>query len=71
MPACGSNSKSPETGEMVCSEVNLMKLACIRRLHPRQHERVTQSDRALQETLRGFQRNAAAPVVSHFIAEKI
>ncbi len=39
--------------------------------HLRQHERVTQSDRALQDTLRGYLRETAVPVVSHFIAEKV
>ena len=38
--------------------------------HLRQHERVTESDRKIQEEIRSFQRDAADPVISHFLAER-
>jgi MFS family permease len=38
--------------------------------HLRQHERVTATDRALQDRVRAFQRDATDPVVSHFVAER-
>jgi MFS family permease len=38
--------------------------------HLRQHERVTESDRELQEQIRELLRDATKPVVSHFIAER-
>ncbi len=38
--------------------------------HLRQHERVTASDRELQEQIRVLLRDATKPVVSHFIAER-
>ena len=38
--------------------------------HLRQHERVTESDREIQEKLRTFLKDDTEPVVSHFIAEK-
>jgi predicted MFS family arabinose efflux permease/quinol monooxygenase YgiN len=38
--------------------------------HLRQHERVTESDRELQEQIHELLRDAAEPVVSHFIAER-
>jgi hypothetical protein len=39
--------------------------------HLRQHERVTASDRELQDQIRKFLQDEAEPVVSHFIAEVI
>jgi MFS family permease len=38
--------------------------------HMRQHERVTASDRKLQDQIRKLLRDATEPVVSHFIAER-
>ncbi|MGD9096902.1 MAG: MFS transporter [Desulfobacterales bacterium] len=38
--------------------------------HLRQHERVTASDRELQEQIRELLQDATKPVVSHFIAER-
>mgnify|MGYP000128521202 FL=1 len=38
--------------------------------HLRQHERVTESDREIQEKLRTFLKDDTEPVVSHFIAER-
>jgi MFS family permease len=38
--------------------------------HLRQHERVTESDREIQEKIRKFLKDDAEPVVSHFIAER-
>lgn len=38
--------------------------------HLRQHERVTESDRKIQEEIRSFQRDAADPVISHFLSER-
>ena len=38
--------------------------------HLRQHERVTASDRELQDQIRKLLRDATEPVVSHFIAER-
>ncbi len=37
--------------------------------HLRQHERVTESDKALQERVRTFLKNGAKPVVTHLIAK--
>ncbi len=39
--------------------------------HLRQHERVTASDKELQDQIRKLLREATGPVVSHFIAERI
>ena len=36
--------------------------------HLRHHERVTQSDRALQDRVWAFHRGASPPAVRHFIA---
>ena len=38
--------------------------------HLRQHERVTESDREIQDKLRTFLKDDTEPVVSHFIAER-
>jgi hypothetical protein len=38
--------------------------------HLRQHERVTESDREIQEKLRTFLKDDTETVVSHFIAER-
>jgi MFS family permease len=38
--------------------------------HLRQHERVTATDRALQDQVRNFHRGASDPVVSHFVSER-
>jgi hypothetical protein len=36
--------------------------------HLRQHERVSEADRALQDRVRAFHRGQAPPVVSHLLA---
>ena len=38
--------------------------------HLRQHERVTQADRALEEELRTYQVGDKAPVVTHLISDR-
>ena len=36
--------------------------------HLRQHERVTQDDRVLQDKIRELTKDAQAPIVSHYVA---
>jgi hypothetical protein len=36
--------------------------------HLRQHERVTHTDKAMQEAVHRFQRNGTAPRVTHYLA---
>lgn len=38
--------------------------------HLRQHERVTESDRKIQEEVHAFQSDSKDPIVSHFLAER-